>query len=77
VKLVDARNGQELRVGQTVSYPDSADGYTLLAARGGISTVTFLVRQQATGRVIPVVGPVRYFHPKGAGPLSRVGIFPS
>lgn len=81
MKIIDARSGQEMKVGQTIRY-GGGEQVTLLRFVPGIFTAKFLVdgTYPVPGKPLHrattwVTGPVRYLHP--GFPLQRVAFFPS
>lgn len=76
IRVIDARTGDDVEIGQTVAYPDGS-GWTLLEIDDGYFTATARVRtfdaKKAWEHNQPLA--VKFFHP--AFFLKRVGFFPS
>jgi len=79
LRVIDARSGDDVTIGQTVVYPEGS-GWTLLSVNDRFFTATARVRSWD-----PSLGTaphehdqplaVRFFHP--AFFLQRIGFFPS
>jgi hypothetical protein len=90
MKIIDARSGQQIVVGQFIDYGDG-EGVTLIAFKAGIFSARMRVRSTYRDHskwtpgsdVAPplvtteqwVEGPVRYVHPEF--PWQRVAFLPS
>jgi hypothetical protein len=76
LRVIDARSGNDIEIGQTVEYPDGS-GWTLLQIDDWFFTASAHVRSFDTNTTNEHDQPlaVRFFHP--AFFLRRVGFFPS
>lgn len=79
IRVIDARSGDDVKIGQTVTYPEGA-GWTLLGVRDQIFSATARVRSwDASFGMAPHEHDqplaVRFLHPSFF--LQRVGFFPS
>jgi hypothetical protein len=74
VKIVDARSGKELVLGDEVKYPDlwscfdrrhrpNPDSYRLMSVIVGLFSADVTIRRIG-GEVVTIRGTVRYMHPK-------------
>lgn len=78
IRVIDARSGDDVTIGQTVTYPEGS-GWTLLSVRDRFFTAVAHVRSWTAEKTdtyeqdVPIA--VRFLHP--AFFLQRVGFFPS
>lgn len=79
IRVIDARTGDDVKIGETVTYPDGS-GWTLV----GLSDKSFFAATAIVRSIDEPGAPpreraqplqVRFFHP--AFFLQRVGFFPS
>jgi hypothetical protein len=74
VRFIDARSGDDLRVGSQIRYPDG-EGYDVVGLTASWLRAAAVVKELPTGQVRVVPLQVRYLHP--AFLLQAVAFFPS
>lgn len=77
MRIIDARSGREVKVGETVAYPDG-EWYRLLAVRERFLSADALVNAHGPDGKLRqqwVALAVRFTHPEFF--LQKVGFFPS
>lgn len=78
IRVIDARSGANVKIGQVVSYPDG-EWWELVGVRDRLLTATAIINDHTTGgapgrsKSVPLT--VRFLHP--AFLFERVGFFPS
>lgn len=72
MRVIDARSGEELVPGMTMTYPDGS-GFTLLSVKPGLFTAYAKVNSNGVIQTVPLA--VRWTHPRFF--MQHVAFFPS